>query len=335
MYRKRRGLVARKRRAAARKASAYRRAGGRRSYRKMLVQHFNTPLGSASSSLWSFGTRRRLPARVRSMKQLGAPDAYVVNGGFNCNVSQGTQRYYGFNSVTQGHLEDICQTAGTQSAFNRVVLENAISTLSLTNITNTSAEIDIFDVIFKRDVPDQIQVQLASNLYTINAGSVPDMINEGINAARTLAPGASGSFTIGTNAWDSQIFKEYCTVVKRTRVMLASGSSHRHTGNVNLSKIIAQSVAGSVNMEAFKGYTFCTLVRVNGAAAYIPSGEEAELGTASDVTIQAVYSLRVKYSFIQDVSSNLTVQDILGDNFTAPAATTRNPGSGALEPVSP
>lgn len=315
------------------------RVGGvyrrRRAYPKMRVQQFNTPLGGASSSLWSYGQKRRLPARVRVMKQAGAPDAYVVNGGFNCNVSQGTQKYYGFNSVTQGHLEDICQTAGAQSAFNRVVLENAIATLSLTNITNTSAELDIFDIIFKRDVPDQIQVQLASNLYTVNAGSVPDMINEGINAARTLAPAASGSSTIGTNAWDSQIFKEYCTVVKRTRVMLASGASHRHTSSVNLSKVIAQSVAGSVNMEAFKGYTFATLVRLNGAAAYVPSGEEATLGTPADITCQAVYSLRIKYSFIQDVSSNLTVQDILGDNFTAPGATTRNPGSGALEPVSP
>lgn len=88
-------------------------------------------------------------------------------------------------------------------------------------------------------------------------------------------------------------------------------------------------------MEAFKGYTFATLVRINGAAAYVPSGEEATLGTPADVTVQAVYSLRIKYTFVQDVNSSLTVQDILGDNFTAPGATTRNPGSGALEPVSP
>lgn len=335
-YRKRKsGAAAAKRRAAARKAAAMRRRRPVLRRRRMLVQQFNTPVGSASSSLWSYGTRRRLPFRVRTMKAAGAPDAYIVNGGFNCNVSQGTQRYYGFNSVTQGHLEDICQTAGNQSAFNRVVLENAIATLSLTNITNTAAEIDIFDVLFKRDVPDQIQVQVGSNLYTVNAGSVPDMINEGINAARTLAPAASGAFTIGTNAWDSQIFKEYCVVVKRTRVNLASGASHRHTQNVNLSKVIAQSVAGSVNMEAFKGYTFATLIRINGAAAYIPTGEEAMLGTPADITCQAVYSLRVKFSFIQDVTSSLTVQDILGDNFTAPGATTRNPGSGALEAVSP
>lgn len=311
------------------------KARRRPAYRKPLVSQFNTPAGSASSSLWSFGQRRRLPFRVRTMKAAGAPDAYIVNGGFNCNVSQGTQRYYGFNSVTQGHLEDICQTAGTQSAFNRVILENAIATLSLTNITNTAAEIDIFDVVFKRDVPDAIQVVLPAGTYTAAAGSLPDMINAGVNAARTLAPGASGSYTLGTNAWDSQIFKEYCQVVKRTRVMLASGASHRHTSNVNLSKVISQSVAGSVNMEAFKGYTFATLIRINGAAAYVPSGEEATLGTSADITCQAVYSLRIKYSFIQDVSSNLTVQDILGDNFTAPPATTRNPGSGALEAVSP
>lgn len=321
--------------ASKRKSAHKKRAPVRRRYPKMRVQQFNTPLGSASSSLWSYGQRRRLPARVRVMKQAGAPDAYITNGGFNCNVSQGLQAFYGFNSVTQGHLEDICQTAGTQSAFNRVALENAIATLSLTNITNTAAELDIFDVIYKRDAPDTIQVALGANNYICSGGDIPSMIREGINAARTLAPLASGSATIGTNAWDSQIFKEYCTVVKRTRVMLASGASHRHTSNVNLSKVIAQSVAGSINMEAFKGYTFATLVRINGAAAYVPSGEEATLGTPADVTVQAVYSLRIKYTFVQDVNSSLTVQDILGDNFTAPGATTRNPGSGALEPVSP
>jgi len=269
------------------------------------------------------------------MKQVGAPDSYIVNGGFNCNVSQGTQRFYGFNSVTQGHVEDICQSAGSQSALNRVCLENAVATLSLTNITNTSAEIDIFDIIFKRDVPDAIKVALTAGTYIVANGDVAQMINEGINAARSLAPGASGSYTVGTNAWDSQIFKEYCRVVKRTRVMLASGASHRHTSSVNISKVLAQSVAGSTDMEAFKGYTFSTLVRINGAAAYVPSGDEATLGTVADITCQAVYSLRIKYTWVQDVNSSLYVSDILGDNFTAPPATTRNPGSGALEAVSP
>jgi len=333
MYRKR--STAAKRKAGYRKARAYARAGGRRGYRKMLVSQFNTPVGGASSSLWSYGQRRRLPARVRVLKQAGAPNAYVVNGGFNCNVSQGIQRYYGFNSLTQGHLEDICQTAGAQLGFNRVALENAIATLSLTNITNTAAEMDIFDIVFKRDVPDSLQVVLGANTYAVTGGSIPDMINQGVNAARSIAPGASGSYSIGTNAWDSQIFKEYCQVLKRTRVNLASGASHRHTSNVNLSKVISQSVAGSVNVEALKGYTFATLIRINGAASYIPSGAESTLGAPADITCQAVYSLRVKYAFVQDVASNIVVQDILGDNFTTPAATTRNPGSGALEPVSP
>lgn len=319
--------------AAKKKMAAGRKYAARK--RPARAQQFNTPLGGASSSLWSYGQKRRLPARVLAMKRVGAPDSYIVNGGFNCNVSQGTQRYYGFNSVTQGHLEDICQTAGNQLGFNRVCLENAISALSLTNITNTSAEIDLYDVVFKRDVPDAIRVALASGTYVVNAGSVPDMINEGINAARSLAPGASGSYTVGTNAWDSQIFKEYCIVVKRTRVMLASGATHRHSSSVNISKVIAQTIAGSIDMEAFKGYTYSTLVRVNGAPAYIPTGEEATLGTPADITLQAVYSLRIKYTFVQDVTSSLYVTDLLGDNFTAPGATTRNPGSGALEPVSP
>jgi len=305
--------------------------------RRTLAQatQFNTPLGGASSSLWSYGQRRRLPARVKAMKQVGAPDSYIVNGGFNCNVSQGTQRFYGFNSVTQGHVEDICQAAGNQVGLNRVVLENAIATLSLTNITNTSAELDIYDVVFKRDVPNAIKVTLTAGAYIAANADLPQMINEGINAARNLAPGASGSYAFGTNPWDSQIFKEYCHVVKRTRVMLASGASHRHTSSVNLSKVIAQSVAGSENVKALKGYTFATLVRINGAAAYIPTGDEAELGTIADITCQAVYSLRIKYSFVQDVTSSLYVSDILGADFTTPAATTRNPGSGALEGVSP
>jgi len=327
-----------------RPARPARPAGKRRAYARRAMRpkrslahatQFNTPLGGASSSLWSYGQRRRLPARVKAMKRVGAPDSYIVNGGFNCNVSQGTQRYYGFNSVTQGHVEDICQAAGNQIGLNRVCLENAVSTLSLTNITNTSAEIDIYDIVFKRDVPDAIKVTLSGGQYIAAAGDIAQMINEGVNAARNLAPGASGSYAVGTNPWDSQIFKEYCRVVKRTRVMLASGASHRHTSSVNLSKVISQSVAGSADMEVFKGYTFATLVRINGAAAYIPSGEEATLGTVADITCQAVYSLRIKYTFVQDVTSSLFVSDVLGDNFTAPPATTRNPGSGALEAVSP
>jgi len=317
------------------KRAPARRAARRPLRRKMTTQQFNTPLGGASSSLWSYGQKRRLPARVKVMKMVGAPDSYIWNGGFNCNVGQGLQEYYGFNSVNQGHLEDMLAISGNQTAPNRLCLENAIATLGLTNITNTSAEIDIFDIIFKRDVPTALAVPLAANTYIVNAGDVAQLINEGINAARSLAPGASGSATIGTNAWDSQFFKEYCTVVKRTRVMLASGASHRHTSSVNLSKVIAQSVGGDGGTAVFRGYSFCTLVRINGAAAYIPSGDQATNGTPADITCQAVFSLRVKYTFVQDVNSSVTVADDLGNNFTAPAATTRNPGSGALEAISP
>lgn len=316
-------------------AAARRRRYRRRPAARKTVQVVNTPLGGSSSSLWTYGGKRRLPARVKVMKMAGAPDTYVWNGGFNCDVGQGLQDYYGFNSVNQGHIKNILDIAGNQTAPNRVCLENAIATLSLINITNGSAEIDIFDVIFKRDMPSALSIPIGANTYTVAAGDIAELINQGVNAASTLAPGASGSSVIGTNAWDSQFFKEYCKVVKRTKVSLASGASHRHTSSVNLSKVVTQAVGGDNALALLRGYSFCTLVRINGAAAYIPSGDEVTNGTPSDITCQAVYSLRVKYTFIQDVNSSLTVADALGTSFTTPAASTRNPGNGALELISP
>lgn len=280
MYRKRKGAAM-----AAKKRAARRKAARRPRRMNRAMEKYNTPLGGASSSVWVYGKGRRLSARVLAMKRVGAPDAYIWNGGFQCGTTQATQHYYGFNSVTQGHLEDIFAISGNQSAPSRICLENAIATLSLTNITNTSAEVDLLDIVFKRDVPNDIQWANSGITYNVNGGSIPEMIQQGINAASGAAAGASAYYALGTNPWDSQVFKEYCQVVKRTRVTLASGGSHRHTSSVNLSKVIAQTVGDSDAIANFKGYTFATLVRVAGSPAYIPTGDYATLGAPSDVTV--------------------------------------------------
>lgn len=296
------------------------------------TNRYYTAAGSMTNSIFKFGRVRRLPLATRIAKGIGAPDFMVWNGGFQCGTSQGKQTYYGFNSVNQGHLKDIMDIVGNQTAPSQCFIENAISQLSLTNITNTNAEIEIYDIIFKRDVPNSITWVNNSITYTVPSGNVADMIAYGCDAAAAAPAGDGSEQVVGTTPYDSQVFKAYCKVVKKTHVMLGSGATHRHQSLVNISKRALQTVAAQDGVQLTKGYAFATLIKVVGAPGYIPSGELATLGTSVDLTIQAVYSLRVKYTFIQDVTSGLTVHDVLAES---PAATTRNPGSGVLELVSP
>lgn len=328
-YRKK--MPAYKRRAAAKKAM-YRKRYPKRSN---TVARYVTQAGSMTNSLFTYGKGRKISARVKAMRRVGAPDVIMWNGGFQCGSSQGKQAFYGFNSLNQNHVKAILSIVGGQAAPNQALIENAISELSLTNITNTSAEVEIYDIVFKRDVPNAISWVNNSITYTVSTGEVPDMIAQGVNAASGAPSIADNSDTVGISPYDSQVFKAYCKVVKRTHVMLGSGATHRHQSLVNVSKVALQTVAGQDGIELTKGYAFCTLIKVNGAPAYIPTGEYSTLGTPSDITLQAVYTLRVKYTYVQDVTSNLVINDAVGDTLDSPAATTRNPGSGALEPISP
>lgn len=312
------------RRAGARKARAVRSAGGRSGYRKMI----QSASGLMTNSLWSYRARA-LPFRVRAMKAVGAPDIYHQNYAQVLNTATGLQTYTSFPSVTPAQLKAI--SGNTPSgAPNRVLIQNAQTEITFTNVNNTSCEVELYDIFFKRDLSIGANITTTLGNYTIE--DIDEMIANGAKASANIAPGGSDvSRYIGASPFDSQPFKNYCRVVKRTHVMLASGASHRHQALIGVNKLGDESIIGNDDLTYLKGFTYATLMYVRGVGAYDPTDVTGG-ATVNGVFLNVVTSVRIKYTYVTDNTNTIHY-----NNQPLPLGlpNVRNPGSGAYEALSP
>lgn len=327
-YRKRKSgpKAAAVRRAGARKSAAIRRAGGRRKY-GLGVARYNTMAGLLTNSLWSYKARA-LPFRVRAMKAVSTPDIWHQNYAQVLTVAPGVQKFVSFPSVTPAQLQGIIATTPS-GAPNRIILESAQTELTFTNTTNAAAEIMMYDIFFKRDLTGGSSITTTNDTYPFS--NIEQMITNGSKAsAQQPVASTDPSTYIGASCFDSQLFKNYCKVVKRGHVMLASGASHRHQALIELNKVADQAVIGNEDMIYLKGYTYATLLLVRGVGAYDP--ESIVGATVNNVFLNVVTSVRIKYSFVTDNTNTVHY-----GNYPLPTGVpnVRNIGSGAYEPVSP
>lgn len=281
-----------------------------------------------TNSVWRYGQRNRLSKQVLAIKRVGAPDEWVINGGSIVQPPTGYQEYETFPILPQMTLKDMLATAGNQSSPNRLVVESALSEVTFTNIANSAAEVEIYDLVLKRDLPNLMTWTIGANTYTA-AGAPEDYIRAGVNAGNSVAPGLNYHEIIGSSPYDSQMFNTYFKTVKRTHVMLASGASHRHQALIKINKLVNQSVSASDYIRGVKGVTHFVMILVRGIAGFTA---DSTIGTASRVTLNTIFTQRVKYSYVQDVNNTLTYDDNL---VHAGTVTVRNIGNGAIEPQDP
>lgn len=298
--------------------------------RKMwAVKRYRSVAGGITNSLWTYG-RRRIPKQVLALRRVGAPDIYQDNYQETVSTQSGLQKFISFGSLFQSQIQTLNGVAGNQQAPNRVLIESAQTELTFTNITSAAVEVEIYDIKFKRDIPNTTNVALAAGSYIFN--STPEnMISEGAKAAASLASSSSTDPSLfrGASPFDSQFFKDNCRVVQKSHVMLASGATHRHQQMVKVNRVASQTLTGNQTLAYLKDFSYTTLLCIRG----VPVGIlEADDTTSSQSTLNVVSSLRIKWTFVQDVTSNL----IAHNNLAVSAATqVRNIGNGAIELVTP
>lgn len=312
------------RRAGIRKAGAKRRAGGAAGYRKLI----QSASGLMTNSLWSYRARA-LPFRVRAMKAVGAPDVYHQNFAQVLNTATGLQTYTSYPSVTPTQLKAISGLTPS-GAPNRVLIQSAQTEITFTNVNNTSCEVELYDIFFKRDVSVGANITTSVDNYPIE--NIDDMIKNGSKASAGIVLGGSDvSRYIGASPFDSQPFKNYCRVVKRTHVMLASGASHRHQALIGINKLGDESIIGNDDLTYLKGFTYATLMYVRGVGAYDPTDVTGG-PTVNGCFLNVVTSVRIKYTYVTDSTNTVHY-----NNQPLPLGlpNVRNPGSGQYEPLSP
>lgn len=319
--------------AGAGKASARRKYTRKPSKRSRLI---NGVAGGVTGSYWSIRGPKLSP-RVAQMKRVGAPDIRQWNYGTTIICEQGLQNYASFGSMLQEQVTDILNRAGGNAGNpNRVCLESSQTELTFTNVANCAVEVVLYDIKFKRDLYDLIE-------FTSNGGNysfVPTpelMIENGIKAGAGIAQANNPdpSRYIGSSPFDSSVFKDYCTVVKSTKVMLPSGATHRHQTLSKLNKLINRSVGGDSNKLAFKDLTYTTLMYVRGVGAYAtkPEPDPVSTATTNSALLNVITSLRVKYTYVSDNTFTLSYGDTLQHEINT--VYTRNIGSGEYELVGP
>lgn len=139
-----------------------------------------------------------------------------------------------------------------------------------------------------------------------------------------------GNWTVcGASPFDSQLFKDYFKVAKRTKVMLSQGASHRHFIHLKPNKVILDSevktqTGGTIG--ALAGLTMFTMVVVQGLPQTL--GDGSNQATISGGELAVVQQQRYKYTWSQDIS----VTGTYNDNLATPATTSLiNIGSGAID----
>lgn len=315
--------------AAKRKAPMRKRA--MRPRRKMwMVKRYRAAAGAITNSLWAYG-RRTVPKQVLALRRTGAPDVWHQNYSESMYVPIGLQQFKSFASLTRSQLTAIQSIVGNQTAPNRCLIENCLTELTFTNPTNAAVEVELYDIVPKRDLPNTIALQLNAGLYA-GASSPESCITLGSQAASGVPPGslADPSQYIGASPYDSQFFKDNFRVVQKAHLMLASGASHRHQAIVKVNRVSEQAVSANASLAYVKGLTYSTLICVRGAAAGIggsPSG-----ATTNQSTLNIVTSLRVKYTYVTDNNYSAVYYDQLPHDATP---IVRNIGNGALESVTP
>lgn len=312
------------RRAGVRKASAMRARRSPGGYRKLI----QSAAGLMTNSLWSYKSRP-LPFRIRALKAVGAPDVFHQNYAQVLNTVSGLQAYTSFPTCTPAQLKSISESTPSGQP-NRVCIESAQTEITFTNVNNTSCEVELYDIFFKRDLSVGANITSGGNNYAFD--NIDEMIKVGCQAGSSIAPGGTDvSRYIGASPFDSQPFKNFCRVVKRTHVMLASGASHRHQALIGINKLGEESVIGNDDLTYIKGFTYATLLYVRGVGAYDPADVTGG-ATTNGVFLNVVTSTRIKYTFVTDNTNSITY-----NNMPLPLGipNVRNPVSGAYEALSP
>lgn len=325
---RRRGLKSMKKRAAYVKSAAKRRAGGAKRYRASIPRRYVASAGQITNSMWKLA-RPRASKQALALRRVGAPDIYQNNFSEPILVTQGLQKLVSAGSVLQPQLNAILNHA-PDSAPSRVLIESAQTEITYTNSTNASVEVEMYDILFRRDAP--LTFTFDTNGFTYSGVSSPEnFVDVGIQAGAGLDPagGVHPCNYIGASPFDSQIFKSYCRVVRKTHVMLASGATHRHQTMASINRVCNRTTGGMNDLAFLREFSYTTLLVVRGVGVY-------QTGTETTTTNQAflnlVTSIRIKYTYVTDATNNLWYANSL----PAPAdAVVRNIGSGAYEGITP
>jgi len=291
-------------------------------------------LGSGIATRSSYSSSNKPSKQVSTMKMVGAPNINSLQASTTLQVDAGFQN---FKSVHWADNDELYRLAGMQTTLQsvpigRYVYQSVYGELLFTNATNMACELEIYDIVSKRDLG-------YNNAYVVpntgNALQWPSSTPEGawqlgVALGNTTDNSSSPPLNtyIGCSPFDSQLFKDYFTVKKRTLVQMPLGAVHRHSVSIKPNRLVTGSMYQNAETFAWKGLTTWTMYVVKG----YPVASAEGVATTSSCEILCVQSVRSKFTWVADATMTVYTQD----NLTTPAGTDQgffNTASGLLDTV--
>lgn len=249
-------------------------------------------------SFSSAGHYHRAVKLISSMKQLGTMNNIVNQSSIILTSASGLQNQYSYAMFDTTQLRQLLSNL-TTLVPTRLCVNALTNEYSITNFTNSPIEVDIYDIAVKRDVYVGYDFITSTDTY-IPATNPGSYWNQGLNAQRGVATTSTSSQVIGSNPTDSQLFRDWFKITKRTTVLLPISGAHRHIVNVKTNRIIDTMLAGvQENVFALREFTKYVMFNVRGMPVYDSVGPNT---TTSAAQLGVVAVQRLKYTFIQDFS---------------------------------
>lgn len=325
----RKGLLGRKgrysplkKKVTTRKPTASRTLLSRRPRAKLAIQNVKQTPGLTSHSRFSVYHPPNRQALAR--KRVGAPNFYVTNSAQQIVALEGFQAVgvtpWQNNTDMSFMLAKVPQGPTVGSVGTRSIsLESAQCELLFTNSSLASCFVEVYDIARRRDA-DKTKSPYTADPFSAWSQGVSD------NQA-SVTP--TGNITnLKSLPFDSQLFKDWFKVCKRTRFELSQGATHRHSVSIKANRIIDEAVLAYADGD-MAGITMYTMFVVYGQPASIPGegGKPPSTVTTATIALDVVSSIRYKFTWVSDPAQTQWFQDNLS---TLTGEQIASPGLGDL-----
>lgn len=261
------------------------------------VQNIKHTPGLTSNSV--FRSYVKPSNQVKAMKRVGAPNQRIINNANQYVCPEGFQQafFWGWNN-SQDINYMLAQTPNSTGGFktNRFVLESSQFECLMTNSSLASCYVEIYDIARKRDA-NATEYKFTENPLAAWQQGV-------YNASGVSLLDWS---VLRSSPFDSQVFKEWFKVVKRTRIELSQGATHKHSVILKPNKLIDAATPQFVDGD-FAGLTMYTMVVFYGQPASLV-GESGTSVTTAKIALDTVATSRYKYTWVSDTTQNVYITD--------------------------
>lgn len=280
----------------------------------------------------SYASSRPANKKVETMKLIVPNKVYVNQTPMGLVVPAGFQASLTDASLDIGILQTLNNKVPTSvttgmPGTNRLVVKSFSKEYHITNNTNATIELEIYDICPRKDIPGAQQFSCNSQLYPVTDNPY-SYWKAGVYAAEGGTPALPyPSDFLGSRPSDSQFFKDFWLVKGHRKMYLPLGSGHTHTVNLAPNWLLTEDLATSNTMTSWKGLTHWVMFTARGLPVVDTAGTTV---TTSSVSLPIVSTYRANFCFVQDTRNSAYMVDSL----TTPAPTDEafiNAASGQVD----